>query len=70
MLKKIWRKICGFYYALAVFYEVITIYVGYGIMFFGVSPILGFFVTFFFVSVLIAPILGLMWLYDWLCSLF
>ena len=70
MLKKIWRKICDFYYALAVFYEAIMNLIALDDLIFGGSPILSSLIVILFLLVALAPILGLMWLYDWLCSLF
>ena len=70
MLKKFWQNICDFYYALAVFYEAIMNLIALDDLIFGGSPILGSLIVILFLFVALAPIFGLIWLYNWLCSLF
>ena len=70
MLKKFWQKFCSFWGGFIELFEVVNYILAVFDILGGLPQPIGFFVIFCFVLVALAPIFGLIWLYDWLCSLF
>ena len=70
MLKKFWRKLCGFAWFYSKFFGLVAEWLGYALMLGFASPTFAFFVLLLLASVLLVPIYGLAYLYEWLRSLF
>ena len=70
MLKKFWRKLCDFAWYYSKFYELVAQWLSVAMLLGFASPTFAFFVVLLFASVLLVPIYGLAYLYEWLRSLF